>query len=78
LHGAAPDLLYYCDRPGWALSVNDRAIAGKLAEARRRGARWLVVAGLAELESKACSPALAALTIVREADDFRIYRLGPD
>ena len=76
LHGAAPDLLYYCDRRGWALSVNDHALAGKLIEARRAGARWLVVAGLTDLASKPCSSALASLAVAYEADDFRIYRLG--
>lgn len=76
LHGAAPDLLYYCDRPGWAFSINDRALGDKLARARRAGARWLVVAGLADLESRPCWPALAPLTTALDAGDFRIYRLA--
>lgn len=76
LHGAAPDLLYYCNRPGWALSVNDRSFSVKLAAARCAGARWLVVAGLTDLASKPCAPALAPLAVVHEADDFRIYQLA--
>ena len=38
--------MYYCDRTGWAYSVNDRRLADKLQAARNSGARWLAVADL--------------------------------
>jgi hypothetical protein len=75
LHGAAPDLLYYCDRPGWALSVNDPHFAETLDQCRQSGARFLVVADMASLCGKPASDAVERLPIERAGDDYRIYRL---
>src|SRR5690606_27904210 len=47
LHGSGVDLLYYCDRRGWALDAGDQRFAEKLAHAQARGARHLVIADLA-------------------------------
>lgn len=76
LHGAASDLLYYCDRPGWAFSVNDRRLDEKLQMARKHGARWLVVADLDSALSSRSAAALAKLRAVSEGEDFRIYDLA--
>jgi len=43
LHGSTIDLLYYCDRAGWALDEDDPDLYARLMECRRQGARWLVV-----------------------------------
>lgn len=75
LHGACSDLLYYCDRPGWALSTNDHYLLQKLEGCRRQGARWLVVADLKSLAASACADGLATLPVVREGDDYRVFRL---
>ncbi|HWB12852.1 MAG TPA: glycosyltransferase family 39 protein [Pirellulales bacterium] len=75
LHGAGCDLLYYCDRPGWALSTNDRQLAEKLDTCRQQGARLLVVADLPSADHGPAVRILATLPIVREGDDYRIYRL---
>ena len=75
LHGAGCDLLYYCDRPGWALSVNDRRFPQTLDRCRQQGARWLVVADLASLESKPSGIVLSTLPVVCEGEDYRVYRL---
>jgi 4-amino-4-deoxy-L-arabinose transferase-like glycosyltransferase len=75
LHGAGCDLLYYCDRPGWALSTNDPRLAEKLDECRRQGARLLVVADLASVARAPAAESLAMLPIVCAGDDYRIYRL---
>ena len=76
LHGAASDLLYYCDRPGWAFSVNDRQLSEKLQQARSGGARWLVAADLASInENRRTAAALAPLPVACEGDDYRIYSL---
>lgn len=77
LHGAAPDLLYYCDRPGWALSVNDSHFDETLERCRRQGARWLVVADLASLAGKPAAQSIARLPIEHAGDDFVICRLAP-
>jgi 4-amino-4-deoxy-L-arabinose transferase-like glycosyltransferase len=75
LHGAAPDLLYYCDRPGWALSVNDRHLEQTLERCRREGACWLIVADLASFGRNPAAAAIGRLPIVTQGPDFRIYRL---
>jgi len=76
LHGAGIDLLYYCNRTGWAFSVNDRRLADKLQAARKAGARWLAVADLkSAAESPSASAALERLEIVSAGSDFNIYDL---
>jgi 4-amino-4-deoxy-L-arabinose transferase-like glycosyltransferase len=75
LHGAGCDLLYYCDRPGWALSANDRQFSETLGRCRRQGARWLVVADLSSLERSSAAAGLAMLPVAREGKDYRVYRL---
>jgi 4-amino-4-deoxy-L-arabinose transferase-like glycosyltransferase len=78
LHGAGCDLLYYCDRPGWALSTNDRHLPQTIDRCRRQGARWLVVADLSSLEHSSAAARVATLTVAREGDDYRVYRLVPN
>ncbi|HEV3340427.1 MAG TPA: glycosyltransferase family 39 protein [Pirellulales bacterium] len=75
LHGAGCDLLYYCDRPGWALSTNDRRLPEKLDDCRRQGARLLVVADLASVAHGPAAESLATLPVVCAGDDYRVYRL---
>jgi hypothetical protein len=74
LHGTTLDLLYCCDRPGWALSCEKPDLADRLAQCRREGARYLVVAGVDRLEG-AARQAVAALSVVRSGDDYLIARL---
>ncbi|HJT35530.1 MAG TPA: glycosyltransferase family 39 protein [Pirellulales bacterium] len=76
LHGASSDLLHYCDRPGWALSTNDRHLMQRLDECRRQGARWLVVADLKALAASPSSAEMAGLPMVREGDNYRVYQLS--
>jgi len=45
MHGTSLDLLYYCDRPGWAISPQSDGLARQLDECRRQGARYAVVVG---------------------------------
>jgi 4-amino-4-deoxy-L-arabinose transferase-like glycosyltransferase len=78
LHGTNFDLLYYCDRGGWALVVDDPRFAERLDQCRRSGARWLVVANLDSIERHpAAEAALSGLAVVERGDDFCIYRLEP-
>jgi hypothetical protein len=75
LHGTTLDLLYYCDRPGWALSCEKPNLADRLRQCREQGARLLVVAGLERLDEPA-RQVIDALPFVQRGDDFAILRLS--
>jgi hypothetical protein len=45
MHGTTIDLLYYCRRPGWAISPDDPGLEKTLDACAAQGARHLVVAG---------------------------------
>jgi hypothetical protein len=76
LHGAGIDLLYYCNRTGWAFSVNDPRLADKLQMARKAGACWLAVADLkSAAESPSASSAIQRLPVKLAGRDFKIYDL---
>lgn len=66
VHGTSLDLLYYCDRSGWAISPQATNLARRLAYCRQQGARYAVAVGSqpAELGEP-----------VAEGDGYRIYRL---
>lgn len=64
IHGTSLDLLYYCDRPGWALDPDTSNLDAVLSDCRRQGARYVVVVGEA--------PVLQSL--VAHGDNFRIHR----
>ncbi len=66
MHGTSLDLLYYCNRPGWFISAQDKNLAQRLDACRRQGARFVVLAGAETLELG--EP-------VVEGETFRIYRL---
>lgn len=76
LHGTSFDLLYYCDRPGWALAIDDPHLDRALNRCRAGGARLLVIANLASLpKHPAATAAVSGLPLIEAGDDFRIYRL---
>lgn len=77
LHGSTIDLLYYCDRPGWALSVNDSQLTERVEALRRQGVAYLVIADEAAAARNAdftrwrkSQPVAAA------GDDWSIVRLA--
>jgi hypothetical protein len=74
MHGTTIDLLYYSNRPGWAIAPDTPRLASLLEDCRRQGARYLVVAGP---EAAGPMPALAAHARVVRGDGFSIYRLTP-
>jgi len=74
MHGTTIDLLYYCDRPGWAVAPGTPQLASILDDCRRRGARYLVVAGPAAATSPPDS--LRAQTPIVRGDGFCIYKLA--
>jgi len=77
VHGTNFDLLYYSDRPGWALAIDDRRFAEQLRQTAKEGSRLVVVAHLplVALHPRARA-ALETLEVVQQGDDFRIYRLA--
>lgn len=76
MHGSAPDLLYYVDRPGWALSPDAPDLAARLSAAARQGARYVVVtpgSGANLPDQQHVSSGL--LRPVPTSGPFAIYRL---
>jgi len=45
VHGSTIDLLYYCNRPGWAVAPDTPDLDAVLQSYRRQGARYVVVVG---------------------------------
>lgn len=75
IHGSTIDLLYYCDRPGWAFDADDVELDSKIRDAVRRGAMLLVVVGLDDLERRpTLSLPLSQRVVLASGDDWRIYR----
>ncbi len=64
MHGTTIDLLYYCNRPGWAIDPASPA----LDQYARQGARYLVIVGSKES---------FGLTRVKEGNNFCVYELPP-
>ncbi len=76
MHGSTIDLLYYCERTGWAISCDDANLAVKLAECRQQGARYLVVCGPAEqIERVGQVENLAGRILLEATAEYRIYPL---
>jgi hypothetical protein len=76
MHGSTLDLLYYCDRPGWAIAPDAEGLERRLAEYRGAGARVLVVAGVSwQTRDAGCRDVLASLEPIVTGDDYAVYRL---
>ena len=75
MHGATIDLLYYCDRPGWAVAPDTPELQAALEECRLHGARYLAVAGPEAASGRL--EALDAHAVVLRGDGFSIYALAP-
>ncbi len=78
LHGSTLDLLYYCDRPGWALVIGED-LDEQLTLVRSQGAKYLVVTGLELLEDHPTVRAtLERLKRIDQAVGYRIYELAEE
>lgn len=76
LHGSTLDLLYYMDRPGWALAAGDPRLVERLNAIRREGGRWLVVAGVEPSAGDGLWSELAARFAERQrGEGWRVYDL---
>lgn len=69
IHGSGIDLLYYCDRAGWALDADSPELPAQIEACRRQGARYLVVAGDPTAVRGVGMPTV-------EGRGFAIYRLS--
>jgi hypothetical protein len=77
MHGDGIDLLYYCDRPGWAVSPKAPDLGDLLQTYRQQGARYLVVAGpgTATIAPRGLE-ALASDVPAAQGQGYAVYRLG--
>ncbi|HEX4149991.1 MAG TPA: hypothetical protein VHY20_13425, partial [Pirellulales bacterium] len=76
IHGSSFDLLYYCDRTGWALPIDDDRLAEKLQACRVQNARLLAISDVASLAQHPAAEAIVSrLPLVAAGNDFRLYRL---
>lgn len=77
MHGDGIDLLYYCDRPGWAVPPNAPDLVDALGGYRRQGARYLVVVHATPATVAArCQAALASVEPEAHGPGYALYRLG--
>ncbi len=72
MHGSTIDLLYYCDRPGWAVPPEADDLHARLAEYRARGAEVVAIAG----QGPADRTALARLPVLAQGDGWAVHRLA--
>jgi 4-amino-4-deoxy-L-arabinose transferase-like glycosyltransferase len=89
VHGSGIDLLYYCNRPGWALDLDAAVpdIENHLSETQgpftailktyiQQGASHLIVADLAVLDKKPdFRKIVEELELVEKSGDFALYKL---
>jgi len=76
MHGSTIDLLYYCNRSGWSIPPHEAELESVLADCRRRGARYLVTAGVAaEGRQPEIPAALRGWPVALRGEGFCIYRL---
>lgn len=74
MHGSGIALLYYCNRPGWAVPANTPELHTVLEQCRKQGARFMVLAGPDALHPP---PAVERHRLVVAENRYRIYRLLP-
>lgn len=77
MHGDAIDLLYYCDRPGWAISPDISNLVDVLGGHVRQGARYLVVVHSAPATvATRCRTALVSVEPAAQGPGYAVYRLA--
>ncbi len=76
LHGTSIDLLYYCDRRGWAISVHDPDLQANVAKRRADGASLLVIAQPQSLPESTLASLKSDYPVLREVPGYVILRLA--
>lgn len=77
VHGSTIDLLYACDRRGWAPSSSDPQLPERMQEAIAGGARFLVICHLAEFPPAELQRLGDQSVQVRGGVDFIVLDLAP-
>jgi 4-amino-4-deoxy-L-arabinose transferase-like glycosyltransferase len=72
MHGTGIDLVYYCNRPGWAIAPETPDLAAVLKDCHRQGARYLVFVG----RSAGLPAALSGYRCCVAAEGYAVYDLG--
>lgn len=76
VHGSTLDLLYYCDRRGWAFDAADEGLPERFRLAQARGAKRLVIVHPAHTaKNERLTQWLSLRRLERSGDDWQIYRL---
>jgi hypothetical protein len=78
MHGSGIDLLYYCRRPGWALSPDTPRLDQAIQQYRFQGARYLVVVAESDLRKQIaaqCS-ALAEKGVPVGDEGYSVYHIA--
>ncbi len=79
MHGTSLDLLYYCERRGWAISPKARNLATRLEQCASAGAALLVVTPTSQIErSPQLKSLVQCLSVAESGDGFVVYRLNPE
>jgi hypothetical protein len=77
MHGSGIDLLYYCRRPGWALSPDTPQLDGVLQQCRAQGARYLVVVAEADLRKRIGDCSATDRSVSQAGGEgYAVYRLA--
>ena len=74
MHGSTIDLLYYSNRPGWALSPDTPNLNTVLEDYHSQGARYLVVTGP---QADGPPPAVTRLPVAAWGQGYLIHALKP-
>ena len=72
MHGTAIDLIYYCNRAGWAVAPDTPNLNTVLEDYHRQGARYLVVTGP---EADTPPPALVRWPVAARGPGYLIHAL---
>lgn len=75
MHGSTIDLLYYCDRRGWAVSPETKNLSRLLPKFRESGAKYLVVSDAGRMTSQV-KRWLLAMPNSHHENGFSVYRLS--
>jgi hypothetical protein len=77
MHGSGIDLLYYCRRPGWAVSPDTPQLDHVLQRCRLQGADYLVVVAPVELRKQiGANSALDRSGPQASGEGYAVYRLA--
>ncbi len=78
VHGSSIDLLYYCDRAGWALAADDPKLSEKVADLAADGADAIVIANVKAVPAETLREFRARYPQLRAGQDYVVFDLALD